>query len=127
MKRQLIKALAAALFFAMAALLLVPAQDSSALAPLSYTWDCDAYGSCGFSVTTNNHASYRWNFGDGTSATVKQSATSHVYNVSVGWHTFHVDLVGYKPSGHVDNIISCDVTFYKSGPGGDPSRYKGTC
>lgn len=103
----------------------VPAQS---LAPLAYSWSC-ASRACSFTVTTNNHGAYQWNFGDGVITGKSTSRTkSHFYNVPVDeqFHTVTVTLAGYATlsSGSPDNIIACNVVFAASAVGIGTS---GTC
>lgn len=108
----------------------VPPQKASALGSLSNTWQCGgSYPSCSFTVTSNNHAAYKWNFGDGTfsSCSTSQNA-SHLYSVGIGEHHFDASLIGYNSTAcsSPDNIIGCSITVGNGGPGGNPG-YSGTC
>ena len=110
------------------ALLLPP--KASALAPLAGTWSCGAYAGCVFNVTTSNHASYQWGFGDGTSSGITTATTVwHTYNIpyTTTPQHFSVTLVGYNSAGSIDNIVGCTVTTYRTGVGGDPTTFSGNC
>jgi hypothetical protein len=78
---------------------------------------------------TNNHASYGWNFGDGSPFELTTSGSSwHTYtHTGRGTQTHDVGIVGFKAGGGIDNIISCTVTFEEGRAGGDPVTYSGTC
>jgi hypothetical protein len=111
--------------------LMVP-QDASAVAPLGGSWTCNAYAQCSFTRTTSNHATYQWNFGDGSFSGLTTAGTVyHTYNIAqtVTPQHFTVYLMGYATSsgGSPDNIVSCTITTYKPGVGGDPTTYSGTC
>jgi hypothetical protein len=131
MKRHLIRTL---LIFAalLVALIIIPPQQSDALAPLAYRWHCNAYnGSCSFTVTTSNHSFYNWNYGDGSFSGISSSTTVyHTYNVpkSQNPYYFTVYLIGYNSSASSpDNIIGCTIEVYNSySPGGNPGT-AGTC
>jgi hypothetical protein len=99
-------------------------KKASAIAPLAFSWSCfPPDGECDFTVTTNNHAMYTWNFGDGSSFGPTTSKTaSHDYNFTGSFHFYTVTLVGYatNPPSSPDNIISCTVEAQGPSPGGNP-------
>ncbi len=128
-KRRLPLLCAAALLCASA--FLFP-RKASAIFPLSGTWSCSAYASCVFNITTSNHPSYQWSFGDGTSSGVTTATTTwHTYNIpyTTTPQNFTVYLVGYTTSGGgtIDNIVGCTVTTYRTSVGGDPTTFSGNC
>ncbi|HEX4964524.1 MAG TPA: hypothetical protein VF173_27155 [Thermoanaerobaculia bacterium] len=110
--------------------ILTPPKQASAIATLTYHWDCSPPdGVCDFSVTSNNHAMYQWNFGDGTSYGPTTSKTvSHDYNFSGSFHDYSVTLAGYatNPPGSPDNIIGCTAEAQGPSPGGNPGDH-GNC
>jgi hypothetical protein len=103
---------------------------ASALAPLSFHYDCDPPdGVCDFTILTSNHALYTWSFGDGSSYGPTTSTTaSHDYNFTGSGHSYNVTLTGYatNPPSSPDNIIGCTVEAQGPGPGGNPGDH-GTC
>jgi hypothetical protein len=112
------------------AALLLP-QKASGLA-LSGTWSCGAYASCVFQITSSNHATYQWNFGDGNFSGLTTAATTwHTYSIpyTTTPQNFTVYLMGYATSsgGTPENIVSCTVTTYRTGLGGDPTSFSGSC
>jgi hypothetical protein len=123
------------LLFVIACLLLVAgilvstSQEVSALAPLSFSWFCSDSTVCDFAVTSNNHAMYKWNFGDGSfhGPTTSREA-SHDYDFSGAEHSYTVYLIGYatNPPGSADNIVGCTVVAQGPGPGGNPGA-SGNC
>ena len=120
---------AATLFCTLAFLL---PRQASAIAPLAGTWTCNAYANCSFTRTTSNHATYQWNFGDGSfSGLTTAVTTNHTYNIPANNNLYHftVYLIGYATSGggSPDNIVSCTITTYRTGVGGDPTTFSGNC
>jgi hypothetical protein len=104
-------------------------RKASAIAPLSFTWSCQPPdGVCTFNVTSGNHSTYRWGFGDGSTYGPSSSTTvSHDYNFSGSYQYYTVTLSGYVGgSGSPDNIISCTVEAQGVSPGGNPGA-GGTC
>lgn len=113
------------------AALLLP-QKASGIGALSGTWSCGAYASCAFQITSSNHATYQWNFGDGNFSGLTTAATTwHTYSIpyTTTPQNFTVYLMGYATSGggSPDNIVSCTVTTYRTGVGGDPTTFSGSC
>lgn len=105
---------------------------ASAIAPLAGTWICNAYGSCSFTRTTSNHATYQWSFGDGSfSGLTTAVTTNHTYSIPANNTIYHftVYLSGYATSGggSPDNIVGCTITTYRTGVGGDPTTFSGNC
>jgi len=128
LSRKLLPLFACLLLVACAFLLAPP--KATALAPLSYTWDCQPdQGECTFVINTNNHALYTWSFGDGSYYGPTSSRTaSHDYNFTGSGHVYSVTLVGYatNPPSSPDNIIGCNLEAQGPSPGGNPGDH-GTC
>jgi curli biogenesis system outer membrane secretion channel CsgG len=121
--------LSGCMLLATGAILWAP-KKASAFFPLTFYWACNPpNGVCTFTETSNNHAMYRWNFGDGSSygPTTSTSAT-HDYNFTGSFHTYTVTLVGYStnPPGSPDNIVDCTIEALGPSQGGDPGTH-GTC
>lgn len=113
-------------------LTLLHPRSASGIAPLGGTWSCDANARCAFTRTTSNHATYQWNFGDGSFSGLTTSVTTyHFYNIpqTTTPQHFTVYLMGYATSsgGSPDNIVSCTITTYRTAVGGDPTSFSGTC
>jgi hypothetical protein len=105
-------------------------RKASAIAPLSYSWSCaPGAGVCTFNVTSNYHAMYQWNFGDGSTFGPTTTKTkSHDYDFVGVEHSYTVTLIGYgsNPPSSPDNIISCTVDAQGPSVGGNPGT-AGTC
>jgi hypothetical protein len=111
--------------------LLLP-QKASGIGVLTGTWSCNAYATCTFTRTSSNHATYQWNFGDGTSTGLTTATpVFHTYDMPADnvERQFTVYFIGYATSGggSPDNIIACNVTTYRTGVGGDPTTFSGNC
>src|SRR5690242_16624184 len=73
-------------------------KKASAVSPLAGSWTCNAYAQCSFTRTTNNHATYQWNFGDGSFSGLTTAGTVyHTYNIpyTITPQHFTVYLMGY--------------------------------
>jgi len=109
-----------------AGFLLTPAQESEALAQLTGWWQCGC-GQCTIFVTSNNHASYKFNFGDGSGLT-SNNYHSYAPPPAPAWMSWNASIIGYTSGGSIDNIIGCNILYYDTGGcvGGAPP-YTGTC
>lgn len=117
------------LLLVMGAIISAP-KKASAIAPLAFSWSCQPPdGVCTFTVTSNYHAMYQWNFGDGSNygPTTRKTA-SHDYNFSGSYRYYTVTLTGYgsNPPSSPDNIISCTVEAQGPSVGGNPGA-SGSC
>jgi hypothetical protein len=106
----------------LAVALMIP-KSAYSLAPLGFHWSC-YQDTCTFTRTTNNHSSYKYNFGDGSfSSCTTSGSASHTYSVGYGDFFFTVYFIGYGSSDcstSPDNIVGCTIEVYNPAIGGAP-------